>query len=345
MWALCQRTITDLVLHCIPSSSPQRVMQDLPQSIDVQHPPAVWRIHQALFHDWVKIEKKENKQYQLYIPSVQYRLSLEDTTLYSEFWGLQQDFVMQQTLLKENIDIQKLPPLPTEEKKDTFFFLTKPYSDTKNGVLFSIGTAFRIEEKSFQGIATHYYHPTLKKLVLLQVPYTHLIFSLPNPDTRKTFLFLLSQLLDLQPKIPYVFGGCSWHPSYTSLFSGFDCSGLILKMAQLAGIPLLYKNTLTLMQYLPSLQDPCHVEPGDLICFKGHVMVISSLKPLKIIHAVGIQSLYASVVEVFLQDFFQSIDTLNKLFEYMTKPQAISLLNKNGTPYAEVTHFKVLKLL
>ena len=60
--------------------------------------------------------------------------------------------------------------------------------------------------------------------------------------------------------------------------AGFDCSGMILCAAQIAGLPYFFKNTDTLLGNLKPLRPTEELEAGDLVFYSGHVLVVSDLK-------------------------------------------------------------------
>jgi len=167
--------------------------------------------------------------------------------------------------------------------------------------------------------------------------------------------------------IPYVFGGAScayaikpgspfelikqesksfWsYPDYeVDTKSGMDCSSLILRAAQIAGIPLFYRNTKTLERYLECIRAHVDIEPGDIIWFKGHVIVVSDIEKNTCIEARGYSSRFGKVQEIALKDIFEHIDTFSELKYAFLNNMKLNLLSHTGLPIYAIDQFKILKL-
>ena len=79
----------------------------------------------------------------------------------------------------------------------------------------------------------------------------------PSPAAAQAISFARAQLGK-----PYVWGGTG-----PPLYSGFDCSGLVMMAYQSAGVSI-PRTSEDQWAYLPHV-DPADVEPGDLVFFPG----------------------------------------------------------------------------
>lgn len=103
--------------------------------------------------------------------------------------------------------------------------------------------------------------------------------------------------------IPYVWGGCSFierlaprdfkyvtamrdadeignwqRTSAPGVHTGFDCTGVLLRAAQVAGIAYFCKNSTTLGKDMKDVAQGEALEDGDIILIPRHVLIVSSLK-------------------------------------------------------------------
>lgn len=147
---------------------------------------------------------------------------------------------------------------------------------------------------------------------------------------------------------------CSWksctgtvwlRPGSTSVESGgFDCSGLIMRAAQMAGIPYFYKTTTALYDFGIPVIAPEEIEKGDLIVCKGHVMVITNVENNQIAESAGYGNGYGRVREGLLRERIEGVSTLKELCKKIKQGKTLSFIDRNkktGKKFA----FKVVKLL
>lgn len=128
-----------------------------------------------------------------------------------------------------------------------------------------------------------------------------------------------------------------------SVKSGFDCSALILRAAQIAGLPFYFRNTTTIAAHLKPLTIQDSLEDGDIIFMRGHVMVIASIKRNTCIEARSYGGGYGKVQEIHVQDLYKDITTLEELKDAYLTNKKVELLtfDKIAKP---INDLKILKL-
>jgi len=242
--------------------------------------------------------------------------------------------------------------------------LIEPHYDTTLHLTFSAGTRFvRCPLHPHNNDKKH----TLKVFALDFTTMKEYCIHIPkrkctmyNPS--KTHTEKITEFLTILKKwaqgkkgyIPYVWGGTSYTYRLKSAFkeitkttengdysyyeyqadmhtpkSGFDCSGMILRAAQLAGIPYFYKNTTTISNGLTPLADES-LSPGDLIVIRGHVMVVSDIIKNLLIEARSYGHGYGKIHEIPLSDVFESISTYADLIDAYRAKKVVKRKDKNG---------------
>ena len=168
--------------------------------------------------------------------------------------------------------------------------------------------------------------------------------------------------------IPYVYGGCTftrvcngpfclvkrkqngarisfWHrEGKESPLSGFDCSGMLLTAAQIAGLPYYLKNTATLSRFLPVLKRGEALQEGDLVWYSGHVLVVSNVEKNLLIEAAGYEAGYGKVHEIHVSKVFGGISDLASLTQAYHSQKFLKRLNSKGKPFRSVYRLKLLHL-
>ena len=187
-------------------------------------------------------------------------------------------------------------------------------------------------------------------------------------DCRKLFVATLNNLLDyveLLPGnkvIPYVWGGSSclsfsedgkflddgkcWVRSeYPIIYTGYDCSELVWRLARISGLDeQIYKTTLPLWQNGHALTDTDVLEDGDLILIPGHVMIVSSISGNELIESSGYGFGYGSVHRVGLPQRFEGITSYDELLKAYQAHQPLTLLQRDGSIQKQYPEFKLVKL-
>lgn len=171
--------------------------------------------------------------------------------------------------------------------------------------------------------------------------------------------------------IPYVFGGCSivsrlkknefqridepLTPTITIGYYqrtgikpgtrvGIDCSGLVTRAAHIAGIPYFFKNSRTLGQKLTPLSPQEPIQNGDLILFRGHVIIITDVHHNLIVEARSYDHGYGIIHEIALGKVFKGIETFGDLHDAYRKGTPLVRLNSKGEVEDSFNSWKILKI-
>ncbi len=330
------------------------------------------RIHQALFHEIITVIKEEGEEVQIELPNAFYKVPNDPYR--SNFWTLKRWLMPITQCKKLQFDLSKLPfPLSYKIKKgkpQSIVTLSKPFFEPTTQLLFSAGTRFvssPAKKKSSNSYDVFILHPKKQTLLTTQIPSDYCIQTSWNKhDAVKNFVTILEQWVHQTDCIPYVWGGCSYsmrcsdqtfvkqeqgkkcfytYPAcHSTPKTGFDCAGMVLRAAQLAGIPYYFKNTITLAEHLQSLKKSELIENGDLIWFAGHVIVITDVKNNRCIEARDYGQGYGKVHETTIDKLFKGIKTLQDLVQAYHSHNPLKRLDHDGNIVQDIPSFKILKL-
>ena len=125
--------------------------------------------------------------------------------------------------------------------------------------------------------------------------------------------------------------------------TGFDCSGVILRAAQIAGLPYFYKNTVTILNNLKPLTATDELADGDLIWLPAHIMVVSDVAQQLCIEARHYAHGYGKVHEIPIQKVFGNIPHYAALKQAHLNQTPIDRLDRQGQVRQQVK-IKLLKL-
>lgn len=328
------------------------------------------RIHQALFNEAVTIIDQTACEYCVEIPNA-YFVTQKSTKLQSRYWTLKENC----TLLTD--DIQKTIPTPisykqTEQsRKKSTVVLTQPYHDR---ISFSVGTRFVYcpAESDGDTVTAIRYDFVKKRIIRFNIHRSacRIETEAPcSPETRREMIALIRSWINGSHKnvVPYVWGGCSYVYRYTGKFkrqwndfiesfaydyprtkhtpqTGFDCSCLILRAAQIMGLPFFCKNSFTMSVQLKEVKNYKEVEIGDIIWIPGHVILVADLERNTTIEARGYPHYYGKLQEIPIEEQFQGINSIKQLIEHRNANKPLVRLNKKGTVVTTIPHYKILKL-
>jgi len=311
------------------------------------------RIHQLLFNELVDIIDERDHQVCLTFRGVlcQTPATTEPQTT---FWSLKSNFVRTDTL-PEDIRAAIPPPIdfsnPLSTNREHIIGLAKPWYDATSKHTFSVGTRFvakkRTSKKSTTKQCTVTIVNPIKKLSYhVNIP-TAVCMKDSQRNKRHAFINILKQWAHESTPIPYVLGGCSYvpspHPHLITPFCGFDCSGLIVRAAQLCGLPYFFKNTYTIEHNAQAIC-PDQAKNGDLLWLPGHVMIISDLKNNLLIEARGYDHGYGKVHEIAVHNVFENIANYDDLMKAIQTHTPLRRLNSAGKPIGNHTLVKIFKL-
>ncbi len=366
--------IADLVAH-------KKKMISLPLAPAGKDFEACPRIFQALFNEQVTILEERNKLVRISVSNAFYETGKMKRI--SEYWTLKKNIVSFKELKKWKINEATLPsainwksPSSLENDTGSVLTLTSPWHDSATDKTYSAGTRFTLatSHKKAETHQVYLLHPSAKKVTLSSIPSDKVIITtLRSPKVAQNlFLNLLrSWSKEKNGIIPYVWGGCSFTKRYKKMGwprpkkriisekllsfhdrtdipdspkPGFDCTGLILRATQIAGIPFFYKNSITITQNLQALKSNDVIEEGDIIWIPGHVMVVSNRTNNLLIEARGYADGYGYTQEIPLAQEFKGVETYQHLRSAFEQKIPLKRLNIKGEIYQTIPNFKILKL-
>ena len=338
------------------------------------------RIFQILFNEAVEIitthEGKNGDEDECCIAvSSAYFITAKDHKPQNLFWTKTKNLLplnrIQSQFLPETLSFKH----PEQYSTKNTLVLSKPFCDQNTKKVYSPGTRFIYDPHTslFDSYLVYIFDPTKKKFETVSIPKSMCI-TLQKRSHKEAMNYFVTILKDWanskQGVIPYVWGGCSFtQPCKFAEFktkdqrmktetvpvydrtdysvnpcTGFDCAGIILRAAQICGIPYFFKNTYTLAHFLKSLGVDSHLKEGDLIWIPGHVMVVSDMKKNTLIEARGYSHGYGIVQEISLSKVFKNIKTYDELIHTFHTHTPLIRLNKEGKEVEYIKQFKLLKL-
>ncbi len=334
------------------------------------------RIHQLLFNEMVIIEEEREKEVRITVPNVFFNKEY-DTTPYNSYWSLKKNFITTAALKKHGLDFSTIPQPISYEKPRSLqqqqtVALTIPYYEPKLHITFSAGTRFIKAEngQNSSHVKVFVLDPKKMTIATMFLPKKICITQTSNhAQQQKMFVALIRQWAHLKNGfIPYVWGGCSFthyyihdnfitkHAQKNSItwyerphsplgpLSGFDCTGLIARAAQLCAIPYFFKNTSTLAKHLTPLTTKDTLKEGDLLWFPGHAIVITDIAHNLIVESRAYSHGYGKVHEIPLCNVFKDINNFSDILDAYYNNKPLYRLTKTGTVAHIIPTFKLLKL-
>lgn len=337
------------------------------------------RTEQLLFNEIVDVIEKHGPEVKVNVSHAYYVTEKTPKKKHTEYWTLERNLIPLSKLITSGIDQRMLPVSfdfnnETQQQRATIA-LTQPYYNSDSKMHFSAGTRF-ICAKTSPG-QTYFnvfaYNPQKKVMQKIKLPasicvtYTHLR---TQKEMRTLFVNFAKQWAEMQQGyVPYAWGGCSIVYPYSGTFceqtrifknqtisffdypdihhnphTGLDCSGLVRRAAQLAGIPYFYKNTYTIAQYMEPIKEKEHLQIGDLIWAPGHVMIVSDLDRNLLIEARSYFQGYGKVHEIALHKVFKNINTYADLETHFFDKKPIERIDNEGIVRNVLPHFLLLNL-
>lgn len=292
------------------------------------------------------------------------------------------DIILLSDLLKEKISLNIIPP-PIFDKEDKInkteiITLVLPWEEEISKQKYSAGTRFVHLSKfdTENKFCIIYYNNNIKAPSISFIPKNLTIdFLISNSkifkkDKRKLFIEILKIWINTANSIenkviPYVWGGASLVDLYDNNFkptefpaqnltnykeenfpenlTGFDCSGLVLRAAQVAGINYFYRYTGLLARLLTPIKYGQKILEGDLIWIPGHVMIISDIKNNLLIEATGYKWGYGKLHQISLKNRMKNINSYKDLLKRFFKKDKLILLAKDGVE-TSFEEFKILRI-
>lgn len=368
--------VADLLGDAAQHIAPKKYVFDAYNQLPLtsQHSSHCSRIHQILFNEIVTVLEEKNDEVRIAIPNLFFQ-SAQDTKKNSTFWALKKNFISLDTLKKSGIKQQMFPdPIQYDSTKNNVVspatvVLIAPYYDPEENRTFSVGTRFVMKKNNPTTVEVNVLNTPATKIITMHIPKKNILIENSNllPEERiKIFLTLIKSWS--QPKqgfIPYVWGGCSYtQPCLQEQFTkiptlncyarndycqntiktGFDCTGLIARAAQAAGMPYFFKNSTTILNNLRELTSQDTLHNGDIIWFQGHVMIISDVKKNLVIEARSYDHGWGKIHEAPIHAIFKNVSSLKNLLELCTQHGILERINRDGKVAQEITLCKILSL-
>jgi len=329
------------------------------------------RLHQLILNQPVYVLEEFGHEALVEMPGP-YAISSSNKPVHLKGWVLKKHLTPASILKRKkhkNASFPDTENLGIKKGLGPHIALIKPYTIHEAGITLSAGTHFVIERElpgayitSIWDSKEHSFHP-------LSIPKSYAIakINLSKEASINRFIGLVRfWATQKEGFIPYVLGGCSWTHNYKNprykvvrghkagtvfereektggMHTGFDCSTLVYTAAKMAGIPYYCKNTRAIGHFLKPLKKNEFIERGDLILFSGHVAIISSVSPLKILQARGYSTGVGRVIENNALDLIVGVRTAEDLLAVYRKSQP--LIWKMGAKKTELKpSWKIYKL-
>lgn len=335
------------------------------------------REHQLLYNEMVEVVEEQHEQVRVGIPGLICSSREEQPT----FWMLKKNLYPLLTDKDEDLLAHLPEPLRFRrlmQQQSNTVALTLPYRDTEVNTTYSVGTRFVVESlhEEQQLVTVYRLDKDTHCCTTMSVPKEHCLFPVGGKELQRKNFVELVRLWAHNPQgaSPYVWGGgsltfsssdlrfkevetengCSYYAiqnaaglqkiEFDGVKTGFDCSGLILRAAQAAGLPYFYRNTSTLASYLSCIGIDKHLQDGDLIWIPGHVMIVSDCEHGLVVEARGYDSGWGRLHEVGLKELFKDIETCADLEKIFRDKQPLLRLDKAGRIVRTYETFKLLAL-
>lgn len=328
------------------------------------------RIHQLLFHEIVEILEKRGEEIKVRVPNLFYQTT-QTVIPQTEYWTCAKNIKKLSTIKKA--DRAKLPipisfkrPMKTNRSIAT---LIAPYHDKKTGMTFSAGTRFlccaSTQRKAH--VPVYRFNPKRGNCERIAIPKKQLYQANNKNEPHADLVKILQRWAHSRGTIPYVWGGCSFTETHKeNTFSavpskkggfysrpedkkrnpktGFDCTGIVARAAQIVGLPYFLKNSYTMARNLPMLRPGEHLRPGDIIWIPGHVLVITNTKNNVVVEAHAYASGYGRVHELPIGNVFKGMKTFGDLENAFRKRVTLYRLSSKGAVFARYPEWKLLRI-
>lgn len=327
------------------------------------------RVHQLLFNEIVTILEERGSEVLIQIPSAYYEdIAGKNNT----FWALKKNFISFNSLSSLKISEDYFPDSYEYGKKilkqKPIVALLFPFYEPKTKQLFSVGTRFTLDatKNNNNNYCVYLFDAKNKRLITTMIP-TKLCYKEQNnkkySQQIQDFIKIMRSWIQAKGSIAYVWGGCSFTRHYAhepikidsegnyvrqdckqNPKNGFDCTGLILRAAQICGLPYCFKNSTTILKNLDPLQKNNSLRNGDLIWIPGHVMVVADVAKNTLIEARGYSHGFGKVHEIGLDKVFYGIRSFDQLVECYRSGKMLQRIDSKGAIVNKIDNFKLLSM-
>ena len=321
------------------------------------------RLHQALLHDLVDIIEERNEEICIKVHNIFY-LSNDTHKHTQQFWTLKSNVARYDSIKNK----------PVQNTDSTV--IKKPIYIPQLKISLSAGTRCAIGSTIEQedALCVHLFNAKKHRFDMVTLPKNACMSTIPSDPQARIRLFVDTVRAWANQKIgiiPYIWGGCSFvslypdgdyvmdriqirnkdtdtiytYPSVEeTIKTGLDCSGLISRAAQLCNIPYYCKNSITASKILTRLKPGEIPNPGDLIWFPGHLIIIADLQQHTIVEARGYEHGYGKVHEIKIAQQFEGINTYADLLHAYHNLIPLKRLDKSGKIVQTIPQYAIYKL-
>lgn len=336
------------------------------------------RLHQLLFNEIGTVIKEEGQEVLIKISNCFYSTEHNHAPQHA-YWTLKKNIMSLKKLEDQEISIDNFPaPIsfykPSSITDEQVVTLVRPWNDEVTNQTFSAGTRFLkvVDQKPDQGVSVHIFNAHKKEWGTRTIPSSFLGENLSD-NAKKIELFISLLKKWAHPDtgyIPYVWGGCSFTATAHEPFNekqnsssdtactfyeiknfnaepkpGFDCSNLIMRAAQVAGIPFFFKNSHTMTAHIKKLHHDAQLSAGDIIWIPGHVLIVADTNKNTVIEARGYKYKgQGRVQEIALNKIFKGIHSFEDLVKAWHAKQPLERLSDDGSIIEIIKHFKLLSM-
>ncbi len=327
------------------------------------------RLHQLLYNDIVEVITTSSEEACIRIPQTYY-VTPSSCQPQNCYWTLKKNIMLLDDLANNNIIASHLPdPINFADTNHCalnhtdVITLIEPFHDSTLNLTFSVGTRFikkpGAQKRRASKIEAFALDFLRMKEHIIKIPrHKCVVYSCTKTPKERIadYVTLLQKWAHTKNgSIAYVWGGTSFTKTTNGAFkeitktghngdysfyeyekdtqspkNGFDCSGAILRAAQISGIPYFCKNTTTIGQCLASLIKEQTLQNGDLILIKGHVMVVSDINKNLLIEARAYAHGYGKLHEIPLREVFDGIETYKDLCDAYFEKKVVKRKDKHG---------------
>jgi len=363
-----------------PHESTQQIYDNMPCSPE-EGRWASPRIHQLLLHEIVELVDdgvQDSKDGEVWIEIQNAFFHNHEHPFphdkYARYWTLKSNIITFTQMQEMGINTTLLPqPIAYKhhnivEANQNVVTLSKPLVLAEQ--LLSVGTRFVCQQEEAAYYQCWMFNSTTQQMSLVAIAKDVAIKQPHSIDAAiEQFVQILKQWSSggSASVIPFVWGGCSarefcsvadytferrqqegvqivyfTRPLTHKPYAGFDSSGLLLRAAQICGIPYYFKNSSTASSYLRPLHAYEELENGDIIWLPVGLLVVSDCSNNNVITSQGYRYGNGYVQEIALADLF-TIETIQDLiYAYRNN---LPLVRKLADGSTQTYHqFKLLKL-
>lgn len=320
------------------------------------------RMAQLIFNELVEILEKKGDEIKIRVPHIKYPAN---NKWHDTYWTLASN------ITPFSSSIRKFIPSDTSDT----ITLKKTLYNPQTQLVYPAGTKFvkTFRRRSRHRHSVHIYDAQSKTVTLGYIPKAACVV-IDEQDTQNQqqyFVSLCKEWAHQKDKfIPYVFGGSSISPplkhdtfitkkvTFTpksavfyerpsadqDIRMGVDCARIFTRAAQMSGIPLYATNTKAFKKTLRSLKKGEMIQEGDLVLWRGHIVMISNVEKGLLVEARSYDDGYGKVHEIPFSEQLEGINTTQDLANaHFLKPR-ITRLNKMGKKSHFIYDLEILKL-